>query len=150
LSHRTSFGKITSEGRRPGASGHPRLRTNVRVGRPPANGQSVWQTAPRGVADSADGPSQSRGQPRQTAPRGVVDSPGGRPLADGPSGRPLADGQPCGRAHSHPIPKQPGTLTFIYLTHSLEYKFQNCNCNPFIFIRKSGGAVEEYNAPHVT
>jgi hypothetical protein len=38
LLHRTSFGKITSEGRRPGASGRPRVRTNVRVGRRPADG----------------------------------------------------------------------------------------------------------------
>jgi hypothetical protein len=29
LSHRTSFGKITSEGRRPGTSGRPCVRTNV-------------------------------------------------------------------------------------------------------------------------
>jgi hypothetical protein len=67
LSHRTSFGKITSEGRCPGASGRPRVRTNVRVGRPPADGRL------------ADGPS---GRP-----------PGGRPRrmaqADGPGGRPV-------------------------------------------------------------
>jgi hypothetical protein len=35
----------------------------------------------------------------------------GRPicLADGPGGRHLPDGQSCGRAHSHPTAKQPGT-----------------------------------------
>jgi hypothetical protein len=73
LSHRTSFGKITSEGRRPGSSGRPRVRTNVRVGQLP------------------------------------VDGPCGHPLADGPGGRHLPDGQSCGRAHSHPTEKQPGT-----------------------------------------
>jgi hypothetical protein len=58
LSHRTFFGKITSEGRRPGASRRPRVRTNVRVGRPSADGP--WQTA------QADGR--------------LADGPGGRPV----------------------------------------------------------------------
>jgi hypothetical protein len=40
LSHRTSFRKITSEGRRPDESRRPSVRTNVRVGRPPADGTS--------------------------------------------------------------------------------------------------------------
>jgi hypothetical protein len=42
LSHPMSFGKITSEGRRSGASPRPHVRTNVRVGRPPR------RTAPAG------------------------------------------------------------------------------------------------------
>jgi hypothetical protein len=59
------FGKITSEGHRPDASGCPRVRRNVRVGRPPADGQSIWRTigaeGPRQMA-SAEWPVQ-----RQTA-----------------------------------------------------------------------------------
>jgi hypothetical protein len=41
LSHQTSFRKITSEGRRPGAPERSRVRTNVRVGRPLVDSQSV-------------------------------------------------------------------------------------------------------------
>jgi hypothetical protein len=69
---RTSSGRV----------GRPCVRTNVRVGRPLADGP--WRTA------QADGPSR---RPKQTA---------AWPTAQ-------ADGQSCGRVHSHPTEKQPGT-----------------------------------------
>jgi hypothetical protein len=71
LSHRMSFGKITSERRRPGASGRPRVWTNVRVDRPPV-----------------DGPGRRR---RRTAAwrMAQADDPGGRPWRTAPAGRPV-------------------------------------------------------------
>jgi hypothetical protein len=61
LSHRTSFGKITSEGRRPSASGR--------------------------TSESADRRRTAPGRrPKRTA---QADGPSGRPLADDPGGRPV-------------------------------------------------------------
>ena len=59
----------------------------------------------------------------------------------------LADSRSYNKAHNHPTTKN---IYFIHWTHSLEYKFQNCNCDSFIFICKSGDTIEVYNAPCVT
>jgi hypothetical protein len=75
LSHRTSFGKITSEGRRPDASGRPSVRTNVQVGRPPTDSMS--------------------GRP--------IGRPGGRPPDGMPSATP-SGGRHGGRPSDHRSP----------------------------------------------
>jgi hypothetical protein len=81
LSHRTSFGKITSEGRCPDASGRPRVQTNVRVGQPPTDGMSGRPVGRPGGRHLVDG--------RRTAWRTAIRPPvtrsdrrldGGRPL----------------------------------------------------------------------
>jgi hypothetical protein len=114
LSHRTSFGKITSEGRRPNASKRPSVRTNVRVGRSPADG-----TSGRPVGRPSDGmpsatPSGERhgGRPydRQSpaptvgwmADGHAVRRSGWRSAAGGQLGGPLRLGRPPGAVLQKP------------------------------------------------
>jgi hypothetical protein len=76
LSHRTSFGKITSEGRHPGASG----RTSESADR---------RRTAQADGRLADGPSgrPPGGRPKRTAPWRTAQVDGR--LADGPGGRPV-------------------------------------------------------------
>jgi hypothetical protein len=111
LSHRTSFRKITSEGRRPDESRRPSVRTNVRVGRPPADGTSgrpvgrpsgqhlvdghrtAWRTAIRPPVARSDRRLDG-GRPLRPPVRVAVGRPGGRP--SGRPGGPLCLGRPPG------------------------------------------------------
>jgi hypothetical protein len=113
LSHRTSFGKITAEGRRPDASRLPSVRTNVRVGRPPADGTSgrsvgrpsgrhlvdghrtAWRTAIRPPIARSDRRLDG-GRPRHPPVGVAVGRPGGRPS------RPLRLGRPPGAVRQKP------------------------------------------------
>jgi hypothetical protein len=121
----TSFGKITSERRRPDAFGRLRVRMNIHVGRPPINGQSaLWMTW-------ADGRSVSTG---------------GRPLTDGASGWTVL------RQSAQPPYSQENLFSFIELIHH-NTSFRIIIVSPlfsFIFICKSGDTVEVCNAPRVT
>jgi hypothetical protein len=65
--HRTSFGKISSEGRRPDASTCPRVRKNVQVGRPSADGMNRRPVGSPGRRHPVDGCRTACCLPRHSA-----------------------------------------------------------------------------------